>query len=106
MLRTVANYSPVPKPRRGNRRVSGGGTVGGAEPRLAGLDPSSGAPATAVPGDRSAAPKTAESGGGFGSSSRKKRTTHGASKPLTPEEKERLEWMRQQRPPHWGNNIV
>lgn len=102
MLRTVANYSPVPKPRRGNRRVSGGGTVGGAEPRLAGLDPSSGTPAAAVPGDRSAAPKTADSG----SSSRKKRTAHGASKPLTPEEKERLEWMRQQRPPHWGNNIV
>ena len=25
---------------------------------------------------------------------------------LTPEERERLEWMRQQRPPHWGNNIV
>ncbi len=106
MLRTVANYSPVPKPRRGNRRVSGGGTVGGAEPRLAGLDPSSGTPAAAVPGDRSAAPKTADSGGGSGSSSRKKRTAHGASKPLTPEEKERLEWMRQQRPPHWGNNTV
>lgn len=105
MLRTVANYSPVPKPRRGNRRVSGGGTVGGAEPRLAGLNPSSGT-AAAVPGDRSAAPKTADSGGGSGSSSRKKRTAHGASKPLTPEEKERLEWMRQQRPPHWGNNIV
>lgn len=102
MLRTVANYSPVPKPRRGNRRVSGGGTVGGAEPRLAGLDPSSGTPA----GDRSAAPKTADSGGGSGSSSRKKRTAHCASKPLTPEENERLEWMRQQRPPHWGNNIV
>ena len=85
MLRTVANYSPVPKPRRGNRRVSGGGTVGGAEPRLAGLDPFSGTPAAAVPGDR---------------------TAHGPSKPLTSEEKERLEWMRQQRPPHWGNNIV
>lgn len=102
MLRTVANYSPVPKPRRGNRRVSGGGTVGGAEPRLAGLDPSSGTPAAAVPGDRSAAPKTAGSGGG----SQKKGAAHGAAKPLTPEEKERLEWMRQQRPPHWGNNIV
>ena len=106
MLRTVANYSPVPKPRRGNRRVSGGGTVGGAEPRLAGLDPSSGTPAAGVPGSRAAAPKTAVFGGGSGSSSRKKRTAHGASKPLTPEEKERLEWMRQQRPPHWGNNIV
>jgi len=102
MLRSVASYSPVPKPRRGNRRVSGGGTVGGAEPRIAGLDPLSEASTAAAPGDRSAAPKTAGSGGG----SRKKRTAHGASKPLTPEEKERLEWMRQQRPPHWGNNIV
>lgn len=102
MLRTVASYSPVPKPRRGNRRVSGGGTVGGAEPRLAGLNPSAEAPATAAPGDRSAAPKTTGSGGG----SQKKRTAHGAAKPLTPEERERLEWMRQQRPPHWGNNIV
>ena len=80
--------------------------MGGAEPRLAGLDPSSEAPAAATPDDRSAAPKTVDSGGGSGSSSRKKRTAHGASKPLTPEEKERLEWMRQQRPPHWGNNIV
>lgn len=105
MLRTVANYSPVPKPRRGNRRVSGGGTVGGAEPRLAGLDPSSETPA-AVPGDRSAAPKTAGSGGGSGGGPQKKRAAHGAAKPLTPEERERLEWMRQQRPPHWGNNIV
>lgn len=29
-----------------------------------------------------------------------------SAQPLTPEERERLEWMRQQRPPHWGNNIV
>lgn len=102
MLRSVASYSPVPKPRRGNRRVSGGGTVGGAEPRIAGLDPLLEASTAAVPGDRSAAPKTAGSGGGL----QKKRAARRAAQPLTPEEKERLEWMRQQRPPHWGNNIV
>ena len=85
--------------------MSGGGTVKGVEPRLAGLDPSSEAPATAAPGDRPAAPKTADSGGS-GGGSQKKHAAHGASKPLTPEERERLEWMRQQRPPHWGNNIV
>ena len=102
MLRVVVSYSPVPKPRRGNRRVSGGGAVGGAEPRLAGLNPLSEASAAAVPGDRSVVPKTAGSGGG----SQKKRTARRAVQPLTPEERERLEWMRQQRPPHWGNNIV
>ena len=102
MLRSVASYSPVPKPRRGNRRVSGGGAVGGAEPRIAGLDPLSEASTAAVAGDRWAASKTADSGGGL----QKKRAARRAAQPLTPEEKERLEWMRQQRPPHWGNNIV
>lgn len=31
------SYSASPKPRRGNRRASGGSAFSGAEPRLAGL---------------------------------------------------------------------
>ena len=75
-LRFVASYSSTPKPRRGHRRVSGGGSVSGAEPLLVGVT----TPPVVASGTSSAV---------------------GASV-----ERERLEWMRQQRPPHWGNNIV
>lgn len=33
-----AGYSPVPRPRRGNRRATGGSSIGGREPHLAGLE--------------------------------------------------------------------
>lgn len=33
----MASYSSTPKPRRGHRRVSGGGSVSGAEPLLVGV---------------------------------------------------------------------
>ena len=33
----AGGYSALPRPRRGNRRASGGSTFSGAEPRLAGL---------------------------------------------------------------------
>ena len=78
----MASYSSTPKPRRGHRRVSGGGSVSGAEPLLVGV--------------------TTPPVVGSGASS----ATGASAQPLTPEERERLEWMRQQRPPHWGNNIV
>lgn len=34
----TSGYSPAPKRRRGNRRAQGGSTIGGSEPRLAGIE--------------------------------------------------------------------
>lgn len=98
MLRTVTNYSPTPKPRRGNRRVSGGGSVSGAEPLLVGVTDS---PVRVVPSAEVQTPPGPK-GKGVSTASR----AGSLAQPLTVEERERLEWMRQQRPPHWGNNIV
>ena len=109
MLRSVASYSSTPKPRRGHRRVSGGGSVSGAEPLLVGVT----TPSVVASGTSSAAgasPKKADAQkqNPQKASSQKAGSQKAATsaQPLTPEERERLEWMRQQRPPHWGNNIV
>ncbi len=98
----MASYSSTPKPRRGHRRVSGGGSVSGAEPLLVGVTTP---PAS---GPSSAAGASAKKADAQNQNSRKAGTQKAATsaQPLTPEERERLEWMRQQRPPHWGNNIV
>ena len=105
----MASYSSTPKPRRGHRRVSGGGSVSGAEPLLVGVT----TPPVAASGASSAAgasPKKADAQkqNPQKASSQKAGSQKAATsaQPLTPEERERLEWMRQQRPPHWGNNIV
>lgn len=101
-LRFVASYSSTPKPRRGHRRVSGGGSVSGAEPLLVGVTTP---PAS---GPSSAAGASAKKTDAQNQNSRKAGAQKAATsaQSLTPEERERLEWMRQQRPPHWGNNIV
>lgn len=98
----MASYSSTPKPRRGHRRVSGGGTVSGAEPLLVGVTTP---PAS---GTSSAAGASAKKTDAQNQNSQKAGSPKAAisAQPLTPEERERLEWMRQQRPPHWGNNIV
>lgn len=98
----MASYSSTPKPRRGHRRVSGGGSVSGAEPLLVGVTTP---PAS---GTSSAAGFSAKKTDAQNQNSRKTGAQKAATsaQPLTPEERERLEWMRQQRPPHWGNNIV
>ena len=103
-LRFVASYSSTPKPRRGHRRVSGGGSVSGAEPLLVGVT----TPQVAAPGISSAAGESAKKTGAQQQNSQKAGTKKAvaSAQPLTPEERERLEWMRQQRPPHWGNNLV
>lgn len=93
-LRFVASYSSTPKPRRGHRRVSGGGSVSGAEPLLVGVT----TPPVVASGTSSAAGASVQKTGA--------KKAAASAQPLTPEERERLEWMRQQRPPHWGNNIV
>lgn len=103
-LRFVASYSSTPKPRRGHRRVSGGGSVSGAEPLLVGVT----TPPVVASGTSSAAgasPKKADAQRQNSQKAGTKKATASAQ-PLTTEERERLEWMRQQRPPHWGNNIV
>ena len=101
-LRSVASYSSTPKPRRGHRRVSGGGSVSGAEPLLVGVT------TPPVAGTSSAAGASAKKTDAQNPNSQKAGSQKAATsaQSLTPEERERLEWMRQQRPPHWGNNIV
>ncbi len=103
-LRFVASYSSTPKPRRGHRRVSGGGSVSGAEPLLVGVT----TPPVAASGTSSAAGDSAKKTGAQKQNPQKasSQKATASAQPLTPEERERLEWMRQQRPPHWGNNIV
>ena len=105
----MASYSSTPKPRRGHRRVSGGGSVSGAEPLLVGVT----TPPVVASGTSSAAGASAKKADAQNKNSRKAGSQKAGSpkaatsaQPLTPEERERLEWMRQQRPPHWGNNIV
>ena len=100
----MASYSSTPKPRRGHRRVSGGGAVSGAEPLLVGVT----TPPVVAPGTSSAAGASPKKVDAQKQNPQKASSQKGAAsaQQLTPEERERLEWMRQQRPPHWGNNIV
>ena len=109
----MASYSSTPKPRRGHRRVSGGGSVSGAEPLLVGVT----SPPVVASSASSAAGASVKKADAQSQNSQKNQKNQNAQKagsqraatsaqPLTPEERERLEWMRQQRPPHWGNNIV
>lgn len=100
----MASYSSTPKPRRGHRRVSGGGSVSGAEPLLVGVT----TPPVVASGISSGAGASAKKTDAQKQNSQKAGSQKAAmsAQPLTPEERERLEWMRQQRPPHWGNNIV
>ena len=109
-LRFVASYSSTPKPRRGHRLVSGGGSGRGTEPLLVGVT----TPPAAASGASSAAGSSAKKADTQSQNSQKNQNSQKAgsqraatsTQPLAPEERERLEWMRQQRPPHWGNNIV
>ncbi|WP_314934850.1 hypothetical protein [Rothia mucilaginosa] len=98
----MASYSPTPKPRRGHRRVSGGGSVSGTEPLLVGVTTPPASGTSSVAGF-SAKKADAQNQNSQKTGAQKTATS---AQPLTPEERERLEWMRQQRPPHWGNNIV
>ena len=108
----MASYSSTPKPRRGHRRVSGGGSVSGAEPLLVGVTTPPVAGTSSVAGfsakktdaQNPSSQKAGSQKAGSPKAGSQKAAT--SAQPLTPEERERLEWMRQQRPPHWGNNIV
>lgn len=84
--------------------------MSGAEPLLVGVT----TPPVVASGASSAAGASAKKADAQSQNSQKNQNAQKASsqkaaasaQPLTPEERERLEWMRQQRPPHWGNNIV
>ncbi len=89
--------------------MSGGGSVSGAEPLLVGVT----TPPVVASGTSSAAGASAKKADAQKQNPQKASSQKAGSQkaatsaqPLTPEERERLEWMRQQRPPHWGNNIV
>lgn len=89
--------------------MSGGGSVSGAEPLLVGVT----TPPVAASGTSSAAGAFAKKADAqnlnsqnAGSPKTGSQRAATSAQPLTPEERERLEWMSQQRPPHWGNNIV
>ena len=105
----MASYSSTPKPRRGHRRVSGGGSVSGAEPLLVGVTTPPVVASGTSSATRASAKKTdaqKQNSQKAGSQKAGSQKAAASAQPLTPEERERLEWMRQQRPPHWGNNIV
>lgn len=83
--------------------------MSGAEPLLVGVT----TPPVVASGTSSAAGASAKKADAQKRNSQKRNSQKAGSpkaatsaQPLTPEERERLEWMRQQRPPHWGNNIV
>ena len=78
--------------------------MSGAEPLLVGVT----TPPVVASGTSSAAGASAKKADAQNQKSQKTGAQKAATsaQPLTPEERERLEWMRQQRPPHWGNNIV
>ena len=90
----MSGYSPVPKPRRGHRRVSGAGAPAEAEPRIAGVN----AP---EPGrvQRVKRPATKQGTG----------ATRGvpggrSQQALSADELARLRWvqeMKEQKPPHY-----
>lgn len=78
--------------------------MSGAEPLLVGVT----TPPVVASGTSSAAGASAKKADAQKRNSQKAGSPKAATsaQPLTLEERERLEWMRQQRPPHWGNNIV
>ena len=95
----MSGYSPVPKPRRGHRRVSGAGAPAEAEPRIAGVN----AP---EPGR---VQRVKPSGGQRPASEQGTGATRGVSggrsrQALSADELARLRWvqeMKEQKPPHY-----
>ena len=95
----MSGYSPVPKPRRGHRRVSGAGAPAEAEPRIAGVNaPEPGWVQRVKPsgGQRPASEQgTGATRGVPGGRSRQA---------LSADELARLRWvqeMKEQKPPHY-----
>ena len=100
----MASYSSTPKPRRGHRRVSGGGSVSGAEPLLVGVT----TPPVVASGTSSAAGASPKKADAQKQNPQKASSQKAAAsaQPLTPEERERLEWMRPVGPRQGGKFLV
>ena len=91
----MSSYSPVPKPRRGHRRVSGAGTPAEAEPRIAGINaPEPGRVQRVKPsgGQRASTEGTGATRGVPGGRSQQA---------LSADELARLQEMKEQKPPHY-----
>jgi len=96
----VSGYSPVPKPRRGHRRVSGVGAPAEAEPRIAGVNaPEPGRVQRVKPsgGHRAAS-------GQQGTGATRGVPGGRSQQALSADELARLRWvqeMKEQKPPHY-----
>ena len=88
----MSGYSPVPKPRRGHRRVSGAGAPAEAEPRIAGVNaPEPGRGQRAASGQQGTGATRGVPGGR-------------SQQALSADELARLQWvqeMKEQKPPHY-----
>ena len=95
----MSGYSPVPKPRRGHRRVSEAGAPAEAEPRIAGVN---------VP-EPGRVQRVKPSGGQRPASEQGTGATRGvpggrSQQALSADELARLRWvqeMKEQKPPHY-----
>ncbi|KGJ00394.1 hypothetical protein [Rothia aeria] len=96
----MSGYSPVPKPRRGHRRVSGAGAPAEAEPRIAGVNaPEPGRVQRVKPsgGHRAAS-------GQQGTGATRGVPGGRSQQALSADELARLRWvqeMKEQKPPHY-----
>lgn len=96
----MSGYSPVPKPRRGHRRVSGAGAPAEAEPRIAGVNaPEPGRVQRVKPsgGHRAAS-------GQQGTGATRGVPGGRSQQVLSADELARLRWvqeMKEQKPPHY-----
>ena len=96
----MSGYSPVPKPRRGHRRVSGAGAPAEAEPRIAGVNaPEPGWVQRVKPsgGHRAAS-------GQQGTGATRGVPGGRSQQALSADELARLRWvqeMKEQKPPHY-----
>ena len=96
----MSGYSPVPKPRRGHRRVSGVGAPAEAEPRIAGVNaPEPGRVQRVKPsgGHRAAS-------GQQGTGATRGVPGGRSQQALSADELARLRWvqeMKEQKPPHY-----
>lgn len=96
----MSAYSPVPKPRRGHRRVSGAGAPAEAEPRIAGVNaPEPGRVQRVKPsgGHRAAS-------GQQGTGATRGVPGGRSQQALSADELARLRWvqeMKEQKPPHY-----
>ena len=95
----MSGYSPVPKPRRGHRRVSGAGAPAEAEPRIAGVNAPEPGRVQRVKPSGGQRPASGQQGTGA-----TRGVPGGRSRQARADELARLRWvqeMKEQKPPHY-----